>query len=830
MALSSLTRYTEALGDGVSDLWPYTFFIPDEDSLRVFTEVIATGVRTAVDPATFSITGLGTATGGTVTYPLTGAKLPATEKFIIFRDTAATQDVVITDQTARFAGVVMGVWDKLTALGQDQSAGISRTMRLREGTTGFDPELPAPIADTTWAVNSAGTAFITGPSVATIEAAEGYAQDTATDAVQTGLDRVATGEDVLAIEAIIAANPSVTAKSLGILTSNTGAQNSIALDAGMITAAAAGLSIKFASGTYELDRKPIIPSNTVLVDPSYGQAILKLSDTAHDDESILCGPMHGDASTARVDNVQVFGFTLDGNHARSSTIGDARPGGTCAAAGNIKDWVFYRTSAHGAKLHGFDVCNLGEHDGTNRVYSNGDNTHNSTGRSSGVRLIECRAWDCGDDTITAHFCDDVLIQGCTTSDASGRHSSPLAPNMIEIDDGANNVMVVNCNVQGPAVGGIVVKCHDGYPAATNVSIINNRISMCARGIYATDPTAVGVSPTTRGLTITGNTIFDLLFFDDPTDGEEAIADLNGIKVTDYVDVLVTNNRIYGNGLYEVDNAGTADERQTSSAIDFSSGAVFICQGNTISNWASDNVTDTVVAGIRPASSCKGVISGNIITDCGWRGIVDTGGNSGSVITGNIVILNSALSGSIAYRLSNHPDDVPTALVGNQALGAWEYALSLDTEDYTTMQDFTAAGSITSAFSANRATDIAMDLTSEITVSGYVRDHDLCNDFEPATGLFTCRYAGLHYFHGEIAFSEGDGSDDTGAIGLIHNGSLVRYHSINPRANSGVGKENTDTVSAEIMLARGDTVGLRVTSMSPTTPVIARNFRFYGGEK
>lgn len=623
-------------------------------------------------------------------------------------------------------------------------------------------------------------------------------------------------------------------QDFGVLPRNTGADNSTNFDTAITMAAAKEIALMFPVGTYEFDRKPIIKSNLKLVDPSYGGAVLKLSDTAGDDESLLCGPMVGDADMTLVENVSVVGFTLDGNHARTATIGDLRPGGTGAAAGYVKDWTFYRTKGHGWKLHCFDICNGGELDGSGeRVYSDGDETAVGVLRSQGVQLIECEAWDAGDDAFTIHFADNWLVKGCKARDASGRHPSLNGGNMFEADDGAGPGAFIDNIALGPANTGFAVKCHDGYPAPHGVLVQGNIAQGVARGFYLNDPNTAGPSPTAKGVSFIGNICRAPAFFDKPG-GLKSDTDITGFSIGEYSGVVVSGNTAIGGGAFLSETAldGGALDRQTESAFEFESGAKFSCTGNVAIDWAGDNITDTGVCGFKQTSTATGLFSGNMSVNCGWRGFVTTGGDTNSSYMGNIAILDAALAGSVAFRFSNEGEADPDGIIGNRADGLWEFAMSISEDDFADMRDFTGAGNVNSAFYSARETDLAMNTATEFNADAFGFIYDTMDDFLQLTGTFTARQSGLHLFNAMVAFSEGDGVDDTCALGFRKTDALAAVTdfaqtAINPRSNTTAGVEDTTTIEGGIMLNRGDTVNLVFSGMSATTPVIAKEIHFSG---
>jgi len=135
MTITNTDRSVVFVGNGVTTVWPYGFIIPDAGSLVVKVTVIATGVETVISSGDFVATGLGNASGGTITYPTVGSPLPATDQITIYREVPATQPVTITNQTRYFADVVMGVWDRIVMMMQDVKETFARSLVFPVGET-----------------------------------------------------------------------------------------------------------------------------------------------------------------------------------------------------------------------------------------------------------------------------------------------------------------------------------------------------------------------------------------------------------------------------------------------------------------------------------------------------------------------------------------------------------------------------------------------------------------------------------------------------------------------------------------------------------------------
>jgi hypothetical protein len=180
MTVTSTDRKITYTGNGATTAWAYSFNIPDAASAVVQTEVIATGVVTVIDAADYTITGLGVATGGSVTYPKAGDPLASTVKITVYRAVPVTQGIGVANQTAYNAGVVEKVWDRLTLIAQDQAEETGRSIKMPITFGGTTPNLPAPVEGKV--LQWENDLLINGPTTAQIAAANAEAAAAAASA------------------------------------------------------------------------------------------------------------------------------------------------------------------------------------------------------------------------------------------------------------------------------------------------------------------------------------------------------------------------------------------------------------------------------------------------------------------------------------------------------------------------------------------------------------------------------------------------------------------------------------------------------------------------
>lgn len=113
MALSTTTNKVIHSGNASATVFPFTFPIPDASYLSVIY-TSAAGVETTLSPSLYSATGIGTTTGGSVTYPLSGSPIAASTLLTLVRTVPYTQTTVMANQGGYYPEVVEAVFDRLT--------------------------------------------------------------------------------------------------------------------------------------------------------------------------------------------------------------------------------------------------------------------------------------------------------------------------------------------------------------------------------------------------------------------------------------------------------------------------------------------------------------------------------------------------------------------------------------------------------------------------------------------------------------------------------------------------------------------------------------------
>lgn len=111
MSLSTTTNKVIYNGNASATTFSYTFPIPVASYLSViYTD--ADGVETTLSSSLYSVTGIGTTTGGTVTYPLTGSPIATGTKLTLLRTVPYTQDTVFSNQGGYYPEVTESRFDR----------------------------------------------------------------------------------------------------------------------------------------------------------------------------------------------------------------------------------------------------------------------------------------------------------------------------------------------------------------------------------------------------------------------------------------------------------------------------------------------------------------------------------------------------------------------------------------------------------------------------------------------------------------------------------------------------------------------------------------------
>lgn len=141
MTITTTANKAVALGNGATTVWPYAFLIPEAGDLTVTLVDRASGNPTVVSPTLYTVTGLGSALGGSVTYPLSGLPLSSAFDIVIERVLAETQETDLENQGTAYPAVIESALDYLTMLVQQLQDQIDRSIIFSVADSSA-PELP----------------------------------------------------------------------------------------------------------------------------------------------------------------------------------------------------------------------------------------------------------------------------------------------------------------------------------------------------------------------------------------------------------------------------------------------------------------------------------------------------------------------------------------------------------------------------------------------------------------------------------------------------------------------------------------------------------------
>jgi hypothetical protein len=168
--VSSTTSAVTAQGNGVTTIWSYNFPIPSaaDAVVTVTNTTVSPSVITTLSPTQYTITGVGTSSGGTVTYPTGGAPLASGYYLTIQRVVSLIQSTSLCNQGTTFCAIEHAL-DYLTYIAQQLQYQITTLA------SEFSSGQPAPIIGTvTPAYGGTGVVNPTANAVAIAEGANNF--------------------------------------------------------------------------------------------------------------------------------------------------------------------------------------------------------------------------------------------------------------------------------------------------------------------------------------------------------------------------------------------------------------------------------------------------------------------------------------------------------------------------------------------------------------------------------------------------------------------------------------------------------------------------------
>lgn len=129
MTIATTTSRVVAQGNGATTSFSYSFLIPTaDDAVLTFTDV--DGVSTLLSTSQYSISGLGSPGGGTVTYPVSGPPMTIGQSLAVQRVLPFKQLTKLTNQGNYYPEVVEGALDSQEMQIQQLAETQGRTLQL----------------------------------------------------------------------------------------------------------------------------------------------------------------------------------------------------------------------------------------------------------------------------------------------------------------------------------------------------------------------------------------------------------------------------------------------------------------------------------------------------------------------------------------------------------------------------------------------------------------------------------------------------------------------------------------------------------------------------
>jgi len=208
-----------------------------------------------------------------------------------------------------------------------------------------------------------------------------------------------------------------------------------------------------------------LPSSTILTGAGKGRTTIKLHDHADKGSRLITNANHQRGNH----HLMVQGLNLDWNVERLSDVEKTSTGGhhsSCLTFANVAYAWVKDIEAINPGLHCFDI--------TSSKYNYAGDGYRARGGSRYVWLDHLNGYGFGDDGITTHHSDYILITDSHMCNPSGRaHQKGFSnSNGIEIDDGSQNVVLVN-NSTARCFGSVEIKAHQNSSAASSIQIFGH---------------------------------------------------------------------------------------------------------------------------------------------------------------------------------------------------------------------------------------------------------------------------------------------------------------------------------------------------------------------
>jgi hypothetical protein len=201
MTIATTTNKVIWQGNGATSVFSYSFLIPaPPEAVVTLTYTTAAGAQTVIGAGQYTITGLGNAAGGTVTYTNGGSPIPAGSTLTLQRIMPYVQDTSLTNQGGLWPSAIeQGGLDILEMQIQQLAEQISRAVLLNPASQGLSGVLPpASLATNQYLITDAygnitlGSGVSNSAVVSSVMRAIVSASSTAAAALALGVVQIVT--------------------------------------------------------------------------------------------------------------------------------------------------------------------------------------------------------------------------------------------------------------------------------------------------------------------------------------------------------------------------------------------------------------------------------------------------------------------------------------------------------------------------------------------------------------------------------------------------------------------------------------------------------------
>jgi hypothetical protein len=234
--LSSTSSRVVGLGNGSTTAWPFSFQV-NQLADMVVTYTDASGNSTVLSSAQFTVTGLGNAAGGTVTYPTSGSPIATGTTLTIQRIVSPTQPTQVSNQGAMWPAIIEAAMDRIVMICQGFLDTASRALTI----PATDSITLNPLPSATARANSYLAFDGSGQPIATTGAASGTTVSVAmapvVQASTLALGRTALGAAGLADNNTLTGSNDFTGGSIVVPTQSASDNSTKAASTAMVQAA-----------------------------------------------------------------------------------------------------------------------------------------------------------------------------------------------------------------------------------------------------------------------------------------------------------------------------------------------------------------------------------------------------------------------------------------------------------------------------------------------------------------------------------------------------------------------------------------------------------------